>query len=751
MNYPAKTDPFPSPVSAERQRVWVDAALATPGVNTPRAALENAAVFLVDPEGTLTDQNAPGDRTLREGALRRVRTDAGEMLMVEVHLHGVAGIVWEHNERISSLWHSTADPAVGSRTQRSLTRVFPWAREGKDVNGQSYAALMSYSPTREWLMANVEEASDELDRRDGLRSYDLKEDLVLNGQQEPGMFLPQLHRLQEEPPLNDDGNPAYPAEYVGWMAVRGNNRTKRRQDIFGLTSAEVLAGVPATKLGLSGDEIFFDAHTWLGKLSERLNRERAAAERDGDEEDAARRATNVAVVSAHLVIGSPTPERIYRIVQMSNRRDHVHPPLEFVPNDRGRALGRSVLGVYVAEGVLDEKESQILSGLAPITDLPSLPEDATIAELRDLRSMMILRELFPSDPHKKLLLRRALSESPPSQLSSPEINRRARAWSALTSESYPAPWNPRIAEVFNAGSVRAGLEFSGRPLRELLAAADSDDEAFEELVAYRAAHWLAAFDIIDADRGSLAGQKTDDDDGAKAARVRRTVKNHLNALRNNRGMAVALLRELADAMNDGDRKPRRVSRSGNLLIEDMNTAWFDREFPKESGKRQQKVPAPRQSQNSPPPRPPSGGGTNEDQSAPAPSERSPLVVPANGSSPSALALPFPAMSETVESAGEQSHPSGPVPAPAVPVPGHSEISLGELVDKADLLTRNLLEVARRAQEVFGMLPSLAAKEGVARPLANRAGSDVMRNLAEAVQEVRALREAGEDLGGRADL
>jgi len=41
----------------------------------------------------------------------------------------------------------------------------------------------------------------------------------------------------------------------------------------------------------------------------------------------------------------------------------------------------------------------------------------------------------------------------------------------------------------------------------LLAVAENDDEAFEELIAFRAAHWLAAFDIIDADRGSLTGQK----------------------------------------------------------------------------------------------------------------------------------------------------------------------------------------------------------------------------------------------------
>ena len=184
--------------------------------------------------------------------------------------------------------------------------------------------------------------------------------------------------------------------------------------------------------------------------------------------------------------------------------------------------------------------------------------------MRDIRSMQLLRELFPVDQRKRLLIRRALSESPPSQLSAPEVNRRARAWSALTSESYPNPWNPRIAEVFQLADIRDGLDPSRRRLPELLAAAEDDDGAFEELIAFRAAHWLAAFDIIDADRGSLTGQKTDDE-GTQAARVRRTVKNNLMAMRNHRRKAVGVLRELASAMDEGDRRPRKVAESGEPL------------------------------------------------------------------------------------------------------------------------------------------------------------------------------------------
>ncbi|MGW0581891.1 hypothetical protein ACWD25_39495 [Streptomyces sp. NPDC002920] len=40
--------------------------------------------------------------------------------------------------------------------------------------------------------------------------------------------------------------------------------------------------------------------------------------------------------------------------------------------------------------------------------------------------------------------------------------------------------------------ARDGIVLSGRRLPDLLAAADTDDDAFDELVSYRAAHWLAS-------------------------------------------------------------------------------------------------------------------------------------------------------------------------------------------------------------------------------------------------------------------
>lgn len=526
------------------------------------------------------------------------------MLVLKVRMHGAGGVVWPANERITTAWHSVANPA--GTQGRTLARVCPWRRITMDGKERTFAALESAAPSRDWLADSIEWAANELRNRDGARSHNLLEELALHGQQEPGMYVPQYHRLDASEAGAEDG-------YWGWMAVRGNNRTMRRQDLLGITSAQVLTGVPFATLGQhhrSG--VAVNPHYWLGALSRKLNDEYQEAVRSGaaDPLAPALRARQVAEVRAHLVIGCPTPDRLFSVVQGGNRRDHVHPPLGFAPNDRARALGRNVLGAYVASGALDTGLAEVLAGTAPIAELPGilarldqkslairLPDQPkhSISSLRDARSMLLLAELFPLDNQdngqKRHLIRHALSEAAPSSLQLADINRRARAWSALTSQSYPRPWNPRVAEIFQR-EARRGFALSGRPLTEVLRAADTDEAAFDELVIFRAAHWLAAFDLIDADRGSLAGQ-SDEEDGTKSNRVRRSVKNILTALRNNRIVAVGLLRELAAAMDSGDRAPRRIMPTGEpeSEAEPANRAWFNRTFPKTIGAQSEQRPA----------------------------------------------------------------------------------------------------------------------------------------------------------------
>ncbi|MGA5065780.1 hypothetical protein ACPB9E_18840 [Streptomyces exfoliatus] len=580
--------PFPSPPTRDWQEKWVDAVLATKDVTAPRAALENIAPFVVRPKDDLTspEEEPDGVRRLRADRYRWVTTDAGRMLLVTVRMHGVGGIVWEHNERISSEWRSLADPGTRATGRRPLPRVTSWTRLTEDGQERTFTALESTAVTREALISSVDEAASALTNRVGMRPYDLLEDLALNGQVEPCMYVAQHVGLDEQPPQQADGSPRYPGSYWGWMAVRGNNRTTFRQEIFGITSSEVLTGVPFKKLGQDGPGVSVSPSYWLSRLSDVLNKEYAEGERDGKTDTRAHRAVAIASVEAHLVIGSSAPERLFRIAQGSNRRDHVHPPLEFGPNDRGRALGRGVLGAYTAERLLDDRTADVLAGLAPVTELPDAPSRASVSELRDIRSMRLLTELFPTQEQtaKRTRIRAALGEPAPSQLLARDVNRRVRAWSALTSESYPEPWNPRVAEVVTAVQGRKGITLLGRPLPELLATAETDREAFEELLIFRAPHWLAAFDIIDADRGSISGQRIDDE-GREAQRVRRTVANVIEAMRKRPQMAVGLLRELAAAMDEGDRPPRQVDETGAALGGRATRAWFNRTFPKESGTR----------------------------------------------------------------------------------------------------------------------------------------------------------------------
>lgn len=182
--------PFPIPVSREDQEAWIKAVLATEGVNLPRGALENVAPFIVDPDDMLSEPDAHGVRTLKASAVRRIRTDAGDMVVAVVRMHGVGGVQWGHNERISSIWRSVADPTVGRDTERTLASVRPWMGVDDDGRKKCFAALESIVANRRMLIMNAEDAADELKRRDRVRPYDLEEDLVLNGQQDPGCTFP---------------------------------------------------------------------------------------------------------------------------------------------------------------------------------------------------------------------------------------------------------------------------------------------------------------------------------------------------------------------------------------------------------------------------------------------------------------------------------------------------------------------------------------------------------------------------------
>ncbi|WP_156045422.1 hypothetical protein [Herbidospora cretacea] len=576
---PEQLSPFKLPSTTDWQERFVEAALATPGVNVPRAALEAIAPFVHQPKDLIT--RASENRPAQLRSVWTVKTSAGEMLTTPVHVVGCAGSVWERNERQSTAWQSPSDPINGINPV--LPPLSPWTARGNP--NQVGAALLAEVETLTDLRDLIDRAVNELGARDGDRPYDLTEDLALNGQLDPCLLAPQEYRLSA--PV-DNKRP-----YWAWVAVRGNNRTKARQTLWGLKSSEVVTGVPMSKLGRHGPEVATNPSYWIKTLGEMLNEDYRQAAANEDSTSSAYRAHKVAVVETHLVIGTPTPERLYQIVQTSNRRDHVHPPLGFKPNDRARAMGRSILGAYLEEGLIDKVTADVLTGDLSIHALPGVPEGAAVSALRDIRSMRLLTEFFPTEAEKekRRAIRAALSESTPSQLSRSQVDQRLRAWSALTSMSYPDPWNPRVADGFPIALGKEGIRLSGRSLPDLLASADRDAEAFEELLMYRAPHWLAAYDIVEADRGSMGAQKLrnaarqDQEDEQVNLQIRRSVTNAIKAMRADPTRAVGLLREIANAMDEG-RSPRRIEADGGVRPPDeegkqrADREWFNTVFPK---------------------------------------------------------------------------------------------------------------------------------------------------------------------------
>ncbi|WP_432144899.1 hypothetical protein [Streptomyces sp. bgisy084] len=542
--------------------------MSTEGANVPRSALEVIAPFVVAPKLALltSRQDGRGTVSLRPDRVRVLTTESGQLLVATVQLHGAAGCVWPYNERLTGVWPSAADPAPATGRALVPPPVRPWTQRSPDSGEEDGCALSSTVHDTSELIELLRQTAGAVADQDTARSHSLIEDMAANGQMEPCLYIPHAVEVEGTTDSADRG----PGGYWAWMAADGNSRTRCRQELIGLTSEEVLTGVPFAKLRRPGADLATNPGFWLTSLSASLNAEYAEAVRANDADARAFRAHKVAVVEAHLVIGTRAPRRLLGIVRDHIRREHLFQPLPHKPADLSLTVGRSVLDAYAAQGLLDEVTADVLAGLRPAGELPEAPRSASAATLRDLRSMRLLAELFPTDPDRRALLRRTLGEPPPSRLSVQDVRRRTRLWSALSTQSYPRPWNPRGAEVLPVSSGRTGISPSGRPLDELLAAAGTDASALEELLLYRAPHWLAFFGIVNLGLGSP---------------VRRTMPNRIAALRANPVMAAGLMRELAAAMNDGDRTPSRVDEAGEATGERATAIWFDQAFPPASGRR----------------------------------------------------------------------------------------------------------------------------------------------------------------------
>ncbi|BFU45749.1 hypothetical protein [Krasilnikovia sp. MM14-A1004] len=573
----AKTSgPFQGPPPVEWRERFASALAATSEVNLPSEAIQLLTAYVPNPKNYVS-RDPNGNWQLKSGALRTINTGVGELTYIAVEIVGFAATPWPYNERTSTTWRSPADPACGG-ARPFLPSARTWTEHTANGAMRSFAALQTDVESVLHMSEILDRAETELEKGAGRRQYNLIEDMAQNGQLEPGLLV-----FQEYVVPQSQGR-----RFVALAAVGGNNRASACHRLHDLTSAEVVGGVPRAKLGLEGSDIAINPVQWLARYAAVRNQEVAEAQTQDVAETSAVRAAKVATVPAHIVVGVNQPDRLQQIVQSSNRRTHAHPPLEFQPNDRSRSVGRGVIASFAEGGLIDQMTAEVLMGDRSVTDMPGVDPNASVSALRDLRSMKLLELFFPTKNQQEARrrLRAALSEPSSSNLGGEQVRQRMRAWSALTSMSYPEPWNPRVADVLGVAAAKDGISLSMRSLHDLLDVAADDATAFEELVVYRAPHWLAAYDIVDADRGSMGAQAVrkdaadpDADDVETERRIRRGVTNAINAMRADRPRAIALLREIAAAMDEG-REPRRIDDGGMVGDAPASQRWFDDAFPK---------------------------------------------------------------------------------------------------------------------------------------------------------------------------
>jgi hypothetical protein len=551
---------YPDPHTLDTIDRLVEAALATDGINAPREALAAAFAFTAEPVDTLIITECGRER-IHPARLRTVHAGGEAALELSLRLFGCAGSTWERNERNDTYWSSPADPASAT-AKWMLPPIEVWC--GPD--GEPTAALSVTMPSADRVVEVIDRASKLLAEGDGRRGYDLTNDLLLNGQENPCLMVAQVYRTPD-------------GDFWAWPTVKGNNRTKSRHHILKTDQAALLTAPDMTTA----------LQLWTAERNAELE------DADSDEHPD-RLALQVAVVEARLVVGCTKPELLYQTVQAGNRRDHIHANLGFTANNQDRAIGRRVLEEYRAAGIIDDTVFGVLAGDLPITRLRECPPDAGVCEQRDLRCMLLLAQFFPvtGDNRRRPLIRKAMAEPQGERLNSQHTTERLRAYSALCSVSWPEAWNPRVDDkTVPVAHARAGVALSGRSAVQLLAVATKDDDAFGDLLRYRAPQWLAAFKLADADRGSMGAQANRGGDGEPGPifRTRRGIPDVLAAMNARRAQAVGLLREMAAAMEEG-RAPRRVDAFGNpdAAGKIADQAWFDDAFPKGTGLRLPRPP-----------------------------------------------------------------------------------------------------------------------------------------------------------------
>lgn len=662
-----------------------------------QAVLEGLAPALGQGEAKRVVERRRDGRVLRATAYHvEQRGTDGALLLLNVAMHGAATLPWANNDRTRSEWLHPA-PDNQSRLEELVDQqraVAEWTVALERARTAQRALAATAAPAeKDAAVAAVKNSEDELTRakrelevrekalgrrrplpvvravvEDGvplasltteevraevagevqryavdvllrrarLRSYDLVESLVQEGQRESTVVV-----LQRTPVIDRDGS-----RRSVWRGrqVTGNNRGDARLQVYGVSAEQLLTGVPQYLLRLPGEEenrrlVVRGLGEILRRISTLLNAE--YADPDRDLEGRAERALRIAQVPARVVVGAKTPERLEESLRQLNVHEHLRGQLNYGDMDRGLGLWSTLVKAYQAKGVLGELlAKEVAQGRIASADLDedsiadalvgarALDELAVLLSPGDEVSSLTLRDvaircatvmMFPPIPPRPEnhpprghmptgrywpVVRAALQEAPWSQTTMARAERRTQMWAAVVAQHF-ANRGPLLATqgLFNVRSVQYGVRPDTRSLTSLLTACrQGDAEAWEVLVRRHLVPGLinAPEPFVTAGQGS---EKSEDRKG-----VRRTPVNAVQALVHaytappegvTRGLLVAfaeaVLRAPESAAGAGLAPgtfwaPDAYGNPHEGLLADKQ--WFDRTFPKITSSGKGKVESP---------------------------------------------------------------------------------------------------------------------------------------------------------------
>ncbi|MCX5450279.1 hypothetical protein [Streptomyces nigrescens] len=662
-----------------------------------QAVFEALAPALGQGEAKRVTERRRDGRVLRATAYHVEQRGTDEaLLLLNVALHGAATLPWANNDRTRSEWlHPSPDNLVrmeelvdqqravaewtmarerAKGAQRALAPTAPRAEKDAAVaavknaedelaraqrelrvreqalggrrplpvvravveDGMPAAALTTEEVRAEVAVEVQRYAVEVLQQRARLRSYDLVESLVQEGQRESTVVV-----LQRTPVVGRDGS----RRFI-WRGrqVTGNNRGDARLQVHGLVAHQLLTGVPQYLLRLEGEEenrrlVLLGLGEILRRISILLNAE--YADPDRDPEGCAERALRTAQVPARVVVGARTPKRLEESLRQLNVHDHLRGQLNYGDMDRSLGLWSTLVKAYQAKGVLGEllakevAQSRVRAGdldedaiADALVGARALDELAVLLPPGDEMSPLTLRDVavrcatvmvFPPVPprpenlapraHMRTgrywpVVRMALQEASWAQSSTARTERRTDVWAAVVAQHFAHRGNPLAARgLFTARDVKHGAQPDARSLASLLTACrQGDAEAWEVLVRRHLVPGLinAPKPFVTAGQGS---EKSADRKG-----VRRTPANAVQALVNAytappEGVTRELLIAFAEAVL---RAPESAGGAdlvpGTFWAPDehgkpregvlADKEWFDTAFPKVASSRKRKTVEP---------------------------------------------------------------------------------------------------------------------------------------------------------------